>query len=53
MRATFLNRSFDPDTTATGHLLTEPCKAPARAHGCRASRVASVPLLAADGAGVE
>jgi colanic acid biosynthesis glycosyl transferase WcaI len=45
----FFNRSFYPDTTATGQLLTELCQGLVEAHGCRVSVVAGVPLLAAGG----
>jgi colanic acid biosynthesis glycosyl transferase WcaI len=40
----FFNRSFHPDTTATGQLLTELCEGLVRDHGCRVSVVAGVPL---------
>jgi glycosyltransferase involved in cell wall biosynthesis len=43
----FFNRSFYPDTTATGQLLTELCEGLVQAHGCRVSVVAGVPLLPA------
>ena len=43
----FFNRSFYPDTTATGQLLTELCEALAGTQGCRVSVVAGVPLLPA------
>jgi glycosyltransferase involved in cell wall biosynthesis len=45
----FFNRSFYPDTTATGQLLTELCEGLVEAHGCRVSVVAGVPLLPAAG----
>ena len=45
----FFNRSFYPDTAATGQLLTELCEGLVREHGCRVSVVAGVPLLAAGG----
>jgi len=47
----FFNRSFYPDTAATGQLLTELCEGLVEAHGCRVSVVAGVPLLPADGTG--
>jgi glycosyltransferase involved in cell wall biosynthesis len=47
----FFNRSFYPDTAATGQLLTELCEGLVGAHGCRVSVVAGVPLLAANGDG--
>ncbi len=45
----FFNRSFHPDTAATGQLLTELCDGLVQQHGCRVSAVAGVPLLAASG----
>jgi colanic acid biosynthesis glycosyl transferase WcaI len=47
MHIAFFNRSFYPDTTATGQLLTELCDELVRTHGCRVSVVAGVPLSAA------
>jgi colanic acid biosynthesis glycosyl transferase WcaI len=35
----FFNRSYYPDTTATGQLLTDLCEALVRDHGCRVSVV--------------
>src|SRR2546422_4053615 len=54
MHVAFFNRSFYPDTAATGQLLTELCEGLVQEHGCRVSVVAGVPLLPAvgDGAGV-
>jgi colanic acid biosynthesis glycosyl transferase WcaI len=49
LHAAFFNRSFYPDTAATGQLLTELCEGLVRDHGCRVSVVAGVPLLSADG----
>src|SRR5438094_9730332 len=49
MHVAFFNRSFYPDTAATGQLLTELCEGLVEAHGCRVSVVAGVPLLPADG----
>jgi lipopolysaccharide/colanic/teichoic acid biosynthesis glycosyltransferase/glycosyltransferase involved in cell wall biosynthesis len=43
----FFNRSYYPDTTATGQLLTELCESLVRDHGCRVSVVAGMPLLPA------
>jgi putative colanic acid biosynthesis glycosyltransferase WcaI len=43
----FFNRSFYPDTTATGQLLTELCDVLAETHGWRVSVVAGAPLLPA------
>src|SRR5919108_2697290 len=48
----FFNRSFHPDTAATGQLLTELCAGLVQQHGCRVSVVAGVPLLPAVGKGV-
>ncbi len=45
----FFNRSFYPDTAATGQLLTELAEGLVRDHGCRVSVVAGVPLLPGDG----
>jgi len=42
----FFNRSFYPDTTATGQLLTDLCEDLVREHGCRVSVVTGPPLLA-------
>jgi len=44
----FLNRSFYPDTAATGQLLTELCQGLVERHGCRVSVVAGVPLIGAE-----
>jgi glycosyltransferase involved in cell wall biosynthesis len=41
----FFNRSFYPDTAATGQLLTDLCEDLVRDHGCRVSVVAGPPLL--------
>src|SRR3989441_3994919 len=45
LHVAFFNRSFHPDTSATGQLLTELCESLVREHGCRVSVVAGVPLL--------
>jgi glycosyltransferase involved in cell wall biosynthesis len=45
MHIAFFNRSFHPDTSATGQLLTELCEGLVRDHGCRVTVVAGVPLL--------
>lgn len=47
MHIAFLNRSFYPDTAATGQLLTELCQGLVERHGCRVSVVAGVPLISA------
>jgi glycosyltransferase involved in cell wall biosynthesis len=44
------NRSFHPDTAATGQLLTELCVGLAKDHNCRVSVVAGPALLPAEGA---
>src|SRR5438094_6276016 len=48
MHVAFFNRSYYPDTAATGQLLTELCEGLVRDHGCRVSVVAGVPLLPAN-----
>lgn len=45
LHVAFFNRSFHPDTAATGQLLTELCEGLVRDHGCRVSVVTGVPLL--------
>ncbi len=40
----FFNRSFYPDTAATGQLLTELCEGLVENHGCQVSVVSGVPL---------
>ena len=52
MHIAFFNRSFYPDQTATGQLLTDLCETLVRDHGCRVSVVAGVPLQPVDGATV-
>ena len=49
MHIAFFNRSFHPDTAATGQLLTELCQGLVDRHGCRISVVAGVPLISAGG----
>ncbi|MGE4056226.1 MAG: hypothetical protein AB7F99_15640, partial [Vicinamibacterales bacterium] len=51
MHVAFFNRSFYPDTTATGQLLTDLCEDLVRVHGCRVSVVAGPPLQPSNGAG--
>ncbi len=51
MHVAFFNRSFYPDTAATGQLLTELCEVLVEAHGCRVSVVAGVPLFPAGAEG--
>src|SRR3989454_1314776 len=51
MHVAFFNRSFYPDTAATGQLLTELCEGLVGTHGCRVSVVAGGPLLPAPGKG--
>ncbi len=46
MHIAFFNRSFYPDTTATGQLLTDLCEDLVREHGCKVSVVTGPPLLA-------
>ena len=45
MHIAFFNRSFYPDASATGQLLTELCEDLVRDYGCRVTVVAGVPLL--------
>ncbi len=45
----FFNRSYYPDTSATGQLLTDLCEDLVELHGCRVSVVAGVPLLPSGG----
>ena len=45
MHVAFFNRSYYPDTTATGQLLTDLCEDLVRDHGCRVSVVTGPPLL--------
>jgi len=47
----FFNRSFYPDTAATGQLLTELCEVLVEAQGCRVSGVAGVPIWPAGAGG--
>ena len=44
MHIVFFNRSFYPDISATGQLLTELCEDLVRDHGCRVSVVTGPPL---------
>src|SRR3989442_1126447 len=45
----FFNRSFHPDTAATGQLLTELCEGLVRDHGCKVSVVAGLPPIPPQG----
>ena len=45
MHIAFFNRSYYPDATATGQLLTDLCEDLVRDHGCKVSVVAGMPLL--------
>jgi colanic acid biosynthesis glycosyl transferase WcaI len=45
LHVAFFNRSFYPDTSATGQLLTELCETLVTEHRCRVSVVAGVPLI--------
>lgn len=51
LHVAFFNRSYYPDTAATGQLLTELCESLVSEHGCRVSVVAGVPLIPAAGEG--
>ena len=44
MHIAFFNRSYYPDATATGQLLTDLCEDLVREHGCQVSVVAGYPL---------
>lgn len=44
MHVAFFNRSYYPDQTATGQLLTDLCEDLVREHGCRVSVVTGPPL---------
>jgi colanic acid biosynthesis glycosyl transferase WcaI len=44
MHVAFFNRSYYPDKTATGQLLTDLCEDLVRDHGCRVSVVTGPPL---------
>ncbi len=50
MHIAFFNRSYYPDTTATGQLLTDLCEDLVREYGCRVSVVAGPPLVPVAGA---
>lgn len=45
LHVAFFNRSYHPDTSATGQLLTELCESLVREHGWRVTVVTGVPLL--------
>ena len=45
MHVAFFNRSYYPDNTATGQLLTDLCEDLVRDHACRVSVVTGPPLL--------
>ncbi|MFO7301370.1 MAG: glycosyltransferase family 4 protein [Acidobacteriota bacterium] len=45
MHVVFFNRSYYPDQTATGQLLTDLCEDLVREHGCRVTVVTGPPLL--------
>ncbi len=44
LHVAFFNRSFYPESAATGQLLTELCEDLVQKHGCRVSVVAGIPL---------
>jgi glycosyltransferase involved in cell wall biosynthesis len=50
MHVAFFNRSYYPDQTATGQLLTDLCEDLVRDHGCRVSVVTGPPLQPLPGA---
>ena len=45
LKIVFFNRSFYPDITATGQLLTELCKGLVKDYGCTVTVVAGMPLV--------
>jgi len=45
LNVVFLNRSFYPDITATGQLLSELCQDLVKRHGCRVTVIAARPLI--------
>src|SRR5687767_1726188 len=47
MHVAFFNRSYYPDTTATGQLLTDLCEDLVREHGFRVTVVTGVPAITA------
>jgi putative colanic acid biosynthesis glycosyltransferase WcaI len=49
MHIAFFNRSFHPDMSATGQLLTELAEGLVQQHGCRVSVIAGPPLVPAGG----
>ena len=51
LHVAFFNRSYYPDTAATGQLLTELCESLVRDHGCRVSVIAGLPMIPATGQG--
>jgi colanic acid biosynthesis glycosyl transferase WcaI len=51
LHVAFFNRSFHPDASATGQLLTELCETLVAEHGCRVSVVAGVPPASATATG--
>ena len=51
MHVAFFNRSYYPDQSATGQLLTDLCEDLVSAHGCRVSVVTGVPLLPSEAGG--
>lgn len=51
LHVAFFNRSYYPDTSATGQLLTDLCEGLVRDHGCRVSVVAGQPLAPAEKSG--
>ena len=52
LHVAFFNRSYHPDTSATGQLLTELCESLVSEHGYRVSVVAGVPPIPAADDGV-
>jgi len=52
LHVALFNRSFYPDTAATGQLLTELCEGLVKAYNCRVSVIAGVPLIPSDSGAV-
>lgn len=51
MHVVFFNRSFYPDTAATGQILTDLCEDLVQVHGFQVTVISGMPLLSVEGAG--
>ena len=51
MHVVFFNRSFYPDTAATGQILTDLCEDLVKVHGFQVTVISGMPLLSVEGAG--